>query len=44
MSLSRVMLSTLDAHSLYKQIGFARVPEPEKLMLLDMPSESPNLG
>ncbi|WP_133726710.1 GNAT family N-acetyltransferase [Nesterenkonia aurantiaca] len=35
MNLKRVMLSTLDAHGLYEQVGFKAFPNPEKLMLLD---------
>lgn len=35
MNLKRVMLSTLDAHGLYEQVGFKTLPNPEKLMLLD---------
>lgn len=35
MDLKRVMLSTLDAHGLYEQVGFAPFPDPEKLMILD---------
>lgn len=34
MDLKRVMLSTLDAHGLYEQVGFVPFPDPEKLMLL----------
>lgn len=34
MGLSRVMLSTLDAHGLYEKVGFVPVPDPQKLMLL----------
>jgi hypothetical protein len=34
MGLKRVMLSTLDAHGLYEQVGFVPFPDPEKLMLL----------
>jgi GNAT superfamily N-acetyltransferase len=35
MDLKRVMLSTLDAHGLYEQVGFVPFPDPEKLMLLN---------
>lgn len=35
MGLKRVMLSTLDAHGLYEQVGFVPFPNPEKLMLLN---------
>ncbi|MBF4635292.1 GNAT family N-acetyltransferase [Agreia pratensis] len=35
MNLKRVMLSTLDAHGLYEQVGFVPFPDPEKLMILD---------
>ncbi len=35
--LKRLMLSTLDAHEVYARVGFAPVPEPEKLMLLTGP-------
>jgi GNAT superfamily N-acetyltransferase len=35
MDLKRVMLSTLDAHGLYEQVGFVEFPDPEKLMLLN---------
>ena len=34
LNLKRVMLSTLDAHGLYEQVGFVPFPEPGKLMLL----------
>ena len=34
LGLKRVMLSTLDAHGLYEQVGFVPFPDPEKLMLL----------
>ena len=34
MNLKRVMLSTLDAHGLYEQVGFVAFPDPEKLMIL----------
>ena len=35
LDLTRVMLSTLDAHGLYEQVGFVPFPNPEKLMILD---------
>ena len=35
MDLKRVMLSTLDAHGLYEQLGFVPFPDPGKLMLLN---------
>jgi GNAT superfamily N-acetyltransferase len=35
LDLKRVMLSTLDAHGLYEQVGFVPFPDPEKLMLLN---------
>jgi len=35
MGLKRVMLSPLDAHGLYEQVGFVPFPNPEKLMLLN---------
>jgi hypothetical protein len=34
MNLKRVMLSTLDAHGLYEQVGFVAFPYPEELMIL----------
>jgi GNAT superfamily N-acetyltransferase len=34
MNLKRIMLSTLDAHGLYEQVGFVAFPDPEKLMVL----------
>lgn len=34
MHLKRVLLSTLDAHGLYEQVGFVPFPDPHKLMLL----------
>ncbi|MEO7018501.1 MAG: GNAT family N-acetyltransferase [Leifsonia sp.] len=34
MNLKRVLLATLDAHGLYEQVGFARLPDPERLMAL----------
>ncbi|MFJ8842840.1 GNAT family N-acetyltransferase [Streptomyces cyaneofuscatus] len=32
--LKRTMLATLDAHELYKKVGFVPVPDPERLMIL----------
>ena len=32
--LQRVLLATLDAHELYARVGFAPVPDPERLMIL----------
>jgi GNAT superfamily N-acetyltransferase len=32
--LKRVLLSTLDAHEVYEKVGFVRVPDPHKLMIL----------
>ncbi len=41
MHLKRVLLSTLDAHELYKKVGFAPFPDPHKLMQLeDQPAPS----
>ena len=34
MHLKRVLLSTLDAHGLYEQVGFTPFPDPQKLMIL----------
>ena len=34
MNLNRVLLSTLDAHALYEQVGFVPFPDPQKLMIL----------
>ena len=34
MHLKRVMLSTLDTHGLYEQVGFMPFPDPQKLMIL----------
>ena len=34
MHLKRVLLSTLDAHGLYEQVGFTPFPDPHKLMIL----------
>lgn len=31
--LKRLLLSTLDAHGLYAQLGFREMPDPEKLMV-----------
>ncbi|BDM74243.1 N-acetyltransferase (plasmid) [Streptomyces nigrescens] len=33
--LKRVLLSTLDAHGVYAQVGFAPVPNPQQLMILN---------
>jgi GNAT superfamily N-acetyltransferase len=33
--LKRVLLSTLDAHSVYAKVSFIPFPDPEKLMILD---------
>ncbi|MEV0374987.1 GNAT family N-acetyltransferase [Streptomyces sp. NPDC050636] len=33
--LKRVLLSTLDAHELYSKVGFAPLPNPENLMVLN---------
>ncbi|WP_130178439.1 GNAT family N-acetyltransferase [Cryobacterium sp. SO1] len=35
MQLKRVLLSTLDAHGLYEQVGFVSAPDPHKLMVLN---------
>ena len=35
MQLKRVLLSTLDAHGLYEQVGFIPFPDPQKLMILN---------
>jgi GNAT superfamily N-acetyltransferase len=35
MHLKRVLLSTLDAHGLYEQVGFTPFPDPQKLMILN---------
>lgn len=32
--LKRVLLSTLDAHSVYTKVGFVPFPDPEKLMIM----------
>ncbi|MBM7786211.1 GNAT family N-acetyltransferase [Tenggerimyces flavus] len=32
--LKRIILSTLDAHEVYKKVGFVPFPDPEKLMIL----------
>ncbi|TJZ57137.1 GNAT family N-acetyltransferase [Streptomyces piniterrae] len=32
--LKRVLLSTLDAHSVYAKVGFVPFPDPEKLMIM----------
>jgi len=34
MKLKRVLLSTIDAHTLYEQVGFVPFPDPHKLMIL----------
>jgi len=34
LNLKRVMLSTADAHEVYRRAGFEAMPNPEKLMLL----------
>lgn len=34
LALTRVMLTTVDAHDLYRRVGFETMPDPEKLMLL----------
>ena len=34
LNLKRVMLSTADAHEVYRRAGFQAMPNPEKLMLL----------
>lgn len=33
--LQRVLLSTLDAHEVYKKVGFVPFPDPHKLMIMD---------
>ena len=33
--LTRVLLSTSDAHTLYEKVGFVPFPDPQKLMTLD---------
>lgn len=38
MELRRVLLTTLDAHALYEQVGFVPFPDPQKLMILDTAS------
>lgn len=35
MNLKRVLLSTLDAHGLYEQVGFVPFADPQKLMVLN---------
>ena len=35
MQLKRVLLSTLDTHGLYEQVGFVPFPDPQKLMILN---------
>lgn len=37
MQLKRLILSTLDAHGLYEQVGFVPFPDPQKLMMLSRP-------
>ncbi|MFD9483684.1 GNAT family N-acetyltransferase [Streptomyces sp. NPDC059991] len=35
--LKRVLLSTLDAHEVHAKVGFAPVPDPDHLMILNPP-------
>ena len=41
LNLTRVLLSTIDAHEVYARVGFTPLPEPAKFMVLTGPTRPP---